>query len=307
MLVAEPCIVDVNPWDTFRRVARICRGRSFSNRIYYVSSKVSFGTDPWHLDRKLALSIDSGLVGQERRSFRQGLGAMDALQEEVLAQCAGVLPPRPVRGLPKLNDHWVEYPIPSSLEPFWISLAGPDQNSLSFVWRMAVMADIFALSDTPSLTEFFADGRGAELLQLDPITFGLAQPSRQTYKVYLNRLSHQISSVGGAALSAPVCEIESLWCELRELAQATPELSTARVSNLATIKSLAVRDGISPANLEPEWIVAQLSKLSSQKRRALESACYTINDLCKRYGMEHKLLPHHGTGIKRQRSRSQAT
>ncbi|MFZ3584858.1 hypothetical protein ACOI1H_22295, partial [Loktanella sp. DJP18] len=306
-VLAEPSIVDVDPWDTLRRVARICRGRSFANRLYYASSKVSSDTDPWHLDRELALVIDGGLSGQDRRSFRQGLGAMDALHDETLAKGAGVLTPRPVEGLPKFTDHSVEYPIPASLESFWNALAAADRNALSFVWRMGIMADIFTLCDTPNPNEFFAEGRGAAFFRLDPITFGLARPSRQTYSIYLHRLSHRISLMGGVALSKSVCDIESLWRELRELAQATPEISPARVGNLATLKTLAVRDGLSPANLDPEWVAVQIAGLPLQKRRALESACYTINDLCSTYGPEHQLLPARGTGIERQRNRGHAS
>jgi len=35
-LIAEPCLVDSDPWDTIIRVARICRGAAFSSRIYQI-------------------------------------------------------------------------------------------------------------------------------------------------------------------------------------------------------------------------------------------------------------------------------
>lgn len=305
--LADPGIVDHDPWETLQRAARICRGRAFASRLYHVRSRVGSGILPWELDRKQAVDIDARLSGQDRLSFRQGLGAMDALQKEELALRARVLPAVPLGKLPKSSDHFAEFPIPSSLEEFWNAASDTDRNALAFVWRMGVMAGIFSLSDNPRPDDFFAAGRGAVFLELDPGDFGLRRPSKNTYRVYLQRLSFRLSSQGGMALPDEHSDVEKKWLELRDLARSQPGLSAARIGNLAAISTPAIRDGIPPADLDPNWIVARLAELPAQKGRAFRSACYTINELSDAHGTESGLLPIEGTGVVRQRVRNRST
>lgn len=295
--------VDCDAWDGLRRVARICRGRAFATRLYHVSSRVPEGVLPWDIDRELVVRIDAALVGQGRSSFRQGLGALDALHREALARDVGILPPAKIGRLPKLTDHAAQFPLPPELAKFWQAASSPDRNALSFVWRMARTAGIFSAADNPAPEVFFAMGRGESLAGLDPQDFGLHRPSQNTYSIYLRRLSCRFTQMGGAGLSDGGSQTEQRWAELKELARLNPELSSTRVWSLAAISKPAVKDGLAPADLDPKWFEARVRELAGPKRRAFLSACYVLNDLSAADDGKRHLLPPAGTGVQRQRGR----
>ncbi len=295
--------VDCDAWDGLRRVARICRGRAFANRLYHVSSRVPEDVLPWDVDRELAIKIDAALADQNRSSFRQGLGAMDALQGEAFARDIGILPPAAIGRLPKFTDHAVSFPLPPALAKFWQTASSPDRNALSFVWRMARMAGVFSAWDNPAPEVFFAGGRGETLAGLDPRGFGLHRPSQNTYGIYLRRLSRRFTQMGGAGLPEGGSQAEQRWAELKDLARLDPALSPARVWSLAAISKPAVKDGLAPADLEPQWFKARIKELAGPKRRAFLSACYVLNDLIATHNGKRHQLPPAGTGVQRQRGR----
>ncbi|UWQ48974.1 hypothetical protein K3720_13730 [Leisingera caerulea] len=302
-LLAVRGLVDCDAWDGLRRVARICRGRAFATRLYHVSSRIPEGLLPWDIDRELAVRIDAALAGQGRSSFRQGLGALDALHREALAREAGLLPPAKIGRLPKLTDHAAQFQLPPALVKFWQAASSPDRNALSFVWRMARMAGIFSAADDPAPEVFFAGGRGETLAGLDPQDFGLHRPSQNTYGIYLRRLSCRFTQMGGAGLPEGGSQAERRWAELKDLARLDPALSPARVWSLAAISKPAINDGLAPADLEPQWFEARIKELAGPKRRAFLSACYALNELCAAHDGKRHLLPPAGTGVQRQRGR----
>ncbi|SPF78103.1 hypothetical protein [Pseudoprimorskyibacter insulae] len=305
LLLSAGAQVDTDAWDGLRRVARICRGRAFANRLYHVSSRVPQGTPPRNLTSLIALEIDSSLTGQDSRSFRQGLGAIDALQDEALAQKIGILPPATIGKLPKLTDHLRHFPLPPALAEFWTGARSTDQNALSFVWRIARLACVFTDADNPTPATFFADGRDKHLADLDPQDFGLRRPSRGTYWTYLSRLSCRFRSLGGVGLPKGLTEVERRWSEVKSLALQHAAFSSARVRNLAAVSTPAINEELSPSELAPEWFKGKIATLSGAKRRAFLSACYLIDELRAVSVDELHLFPPEGTGVQRQRKRQQ--
>lgn len=305
LLLSGGAQVDTDAWDGLRRVARICRGRAFANRLYHVSSRLPQGTTPKNLNSLMAFEIDASLTGQDSRSFRQGLGALDALHDEALARRVGILPPSMIGKLPKLTDHSRHCPLPPDLSEFWTGASSPDQNALSFVWRIARLAGVFTEADNPTPATFFADGRGKHLADLDPQDFGLLRPSQKTYCIYLRRLSCRFRSLGGVGLPDGVNEVEQRWSEVKNLALQHSAFSMARVGNLAAVSTPAINQELSPPELAPEWFKGKIATLSGAKRRSFLSACYLIDELRAVSADELHLFPPEGTGVQRQRKRQQ--
>ena len=300
-VIAEPGLVDCEPWDTIIRIARICCGADFSSRIYHVSFRLPAGTLPSALDRQWAIEIDADLSGQDRASFRQGLGALDALHSEGLAKRTGLLPEHKVGTLPKPNDHRTRYPLAPRLARLWEEMPAAVKPALAFAWRMAVLGGVFDVEDDPSLFEFMSDDRTRALMALCPEVYGIKRPSRATYRIYLKRLGHFCSSLGGSDLPESECAIDQAWSALRMLAKQHGTFSPARVANISAISTLAKREGLAPRDLTPEWFSTKRASLPAKKRRAFESGCYVIDEIPAAYSESVDVLPVHGTGVHRQR------
>ncbi|MGR3454605.1 hypothetical protein [Pseudooceanicola sp.] len=296
-------MVDSDPWDTVIRVARICRGPTFSSRLYHVSSRVPTCTLPGALDRQRAIEIDAELSGQDKASFRQGLGAMDALQAEGLAQRTGLLPRQKVGLLPKPSDHRTRYPLAPRLARVWEEMPASVKPALVFAWRMAILGEVFGIEDDPNFFDFLAEDRARALLALRTETFGITRPSQNTYDIYLQRLGQFSISLGGRGLPGNVCSVEKQWIALRELAKQHATFSPARVGNIASISTPAKLEGLTPRDLTPDWFSARIAGLPVAKRRAFESGCYVIDELVAAHGQSVDFLPLQGTGVRRRRLR----
>ena len=302
-LVAEPGLVDTDPWDTIIRAARICRGAAFSSRLYHASSRVPSEVHPADLDRQRAIEIDAELSGQDRASFRQGLGALDGLHAEALARATGLLPERKIGTLPRPSDHGTGYPFGPQLARVWEEAPASVKPALAFAWRMAISGKVFGREDDPNLFAFLSDDRVRQLAALRPETFGVKRPSQATYDVYLNRLRQYFISLGGRVEPQDGGPVETQWTALRTLAKQYGTMSPARIANISAISTMAKREGLAPRDLTTEWFAAKISDLPSKKRRAFQSGCYAIEELVCAFGDMVDVLPAHGTGLRRQRRR----
>lgn len=302
-LIAEPGLVDCDPWDTVIRIARICRGTAFAGRLYHVSSRVPSGMQPARLDRTCAMNIDADLFGQDRASFRQGLGALDALQAEGLAQRTGLLPSHEIGRLPKPSDHRIRFPLGARLARVSEEAPASLRPALAFAWRMAILGEVFDHNDDPDLFEFLSEDRARALMALRTETFGIERPSQNTYDIYLQRLGQYSLSLGGRGLPETVCPVDRQWAELRMLAKRDGNISPARVANIAAISTPAKLEGLMPRDLTPDWFANKIAGLPAEKRRAFQSGCYVIDELVAAHGQSEEVLPGHGTGLRRQRRR----
>ncbi|GGC24170.1 hypothetical protein GCM10011363_45830 [Marivita lacus] len=300
-LIAEPGLVDSDPWDTIIRVARICRGAAFSSRIHHVSSRLPTGTSPIAVKRLRAIEIDSNLSGQNKASFRQGLGALDALQVEGLAQRTGLLPERKVGTLPKPSDHRTRYPLAPRLTRVWEKMPAAVKPALVFAWRMAVLGEVFDLEDDPGILQFMSEGRARALTALRPENFGINRPSQDTYAIYLQQLGQFCLSIGGSGLPDRASAVDQEWVILRALAKQLKIFSPARVGNISAVSTPARRDGLAPRDLTPAWFSNKRASLAAEKRRAFESGCFVIDEMAEVYGQSIDVLPPNRTGLSRQR------
>ncbi|SEL62669.1 hypothetical protein SAMN05444413_11240 [Roseivivax marinus] len=300
-VIAEPGLVDCEPWDTIIRVARICRGADFSSRLYHVSSRVPTDTLPIALDRQCAIELDADLSGQDRASFRQGLGALDALHDESLAKRTGLLPEHKVGSLPKPSDHRTRYPLAPRLARVWEEMPAAVKPALVFAWRMAILGRVFSLEDDPSFFELMSEDRARALMALRTEAFGIKRPSQNTYSIYLQRLGQFCISLGGGGLPGDVCPVEQQWIALRALAKKHGTFSPGRVANIAAISTPAKLEGLTPRDLTPDWFSTRIAGLPAEKRRAFQSGCYVIDELSAAFGRSVDVLPVHGTGVRRQR------
>lgn len=286
-MLAAPGNVDNDPWASLRRATRLARGRIQANRLYHLSARIPPGTAPQDVTRDLAMEVDRSLEVADRLSFRNGLGACDALQDWSLVVRTGFLPTHRIGRLPAVKDHMVHAPLPSQLSALRDAADRPTQNAVDFLWRLSMEAGCVAPGADPALADIAGALEG--LTDLDPASFGMPGTKRTVQK-YLPQFRAVLRKAG---VLVPTDAVKAAWTEL---------LAAARAAGLQTdvLSYVAVRaksERLRPVDLTPAWFAAIEAGLSGPQRSGFRQACFRLDAL--RPAIPARLLPPQPTGLAR--------
>jgi hypothetical protein len=292
-MLAGPGDVDSSGWFSLQRVARLCLGDA-ARALSGVMSIISGNTEPWELDRGLALSIHKDLVGSPRSAFRHGLSLIDRLHDFDLARKSGLLPAERIGRLPTRKDHAGLEPLPATLRALRDASPRPTQNAIDFLWRLAVAADVFRRGEDPSLEAFAR--RLPELARLDPACHGLAL-SGKTLNGYYQRLVRALVSAG--CPDPRVTSPRASWRRLHKAAAA----AGVNPAELYPVSSRAVRDGLGPGDVTPAWFAQTCAMLDRTGSHLFCRAAVAFDALLGGSGIPPELLPAEPSGMTRARRR----
>jgi hypothetical protein len=290
-MIADPGNVDDAPWNSLRRLVRLCLGAG-ENTIYSLVAFLPNGVMPGDLSRDLALSTDSTLGRPERARFRRGLSILDALHEHELARASGLLPAERIGWLPRVNDHAILEPLPPALRALRDGAPTHARGAVGFLWRLAVAAGVFQRCEDPTLEDL--GRRYSDLVSLDPAQFELVLSDR-SMRLYARHFVHALVAAGcddpRASSSA------AAWRELKALTRAAG-FRTARLDEVA---KAALCEDLEPGALTPSWFAEGLARHDRQRAQVFRAGAYLLDALRDDDRVPQRLLPVEPTGVKRLR------
>ncbi|MZR14575.1 hypothetical protein GQE99_16265 [Maritimibacter sp. DP07] len=292
--------VDGNYVDGLNRLARLFVHATSVNPIYYLPTLLPEGTSPCDLTRTGALSIDAGLEGLPRATFRRALGVLDKLGDNDIARRTGLLPCEKIGPLPRVFDHAYHAKLPVRLKRFRDAQERPLRNAIDFTYRVATMAGILAEDSEASFDDLLRPQTFAQLENIDIRALGFERPNEKTYRVYLQRIAFRARNGVPQSQVAPDEPWAAAWWRL---SKQIADLHGGEFPARATIvRKHALADQLAPVDLTPQWFQAKAAELSEAQSKHFRTSAFFFDDLAGT-GIDPRELPPAGSGFIRKRAR----
>lgn len=151
-LLATRRVVDVDPWDTLRRVTRLTIGSLESDTLHALGSRMD-GCTPGDLTRERLIALQDRMSGHQRFAVRRACTIIDQLHAHELARELGILPP-PIGKLPEKPRTREHLPLPPGIAAF---AAEADVTiPAAHCWTLAVRAGLVSADADPVAGEWSA-------------------------------------------------------------------------------------------------------------------------------------------------------
>ena len=268
-----------------------------TNELYALRHALPPTVEIKDLTPSSALQIDRHLDGPLRQSYRAALGLLDRLQDAPLAAGSRHFLPAEIIGrLPPPTGHLYHAPLPPKLDAVYSVAPSRVRAAVPFLYRLSLIAEILSPDLDPSFNDFAE--KCLSLWNVDPQEHGFQKPSQVALQSYIRRIG--LHAGADYAPPTPVqATVPQAWTDLRSLMRQRG--FQKMIQRTFGVSAHAIRTGISPAKMTPEWIQETLQVLPRQERNAFRSGIFVLDELIQHKEFPQDVLPREVSGLTRMR------